>query len=139
MNPNENSSITTYFSKSESISIYKNGETKTFKNGDDEFKVLLNALNEVTKNSHDMPAFGVSLNDETMHEKRNNVWIELNFNKEESFNEMPFESLLIKVQKNDQGFNLIRKYNNKYDGRCFYLNLANNMEKLYNLILLMFD
>ena len=47
---------------------------------------------------------------------------------------MDFEGLLIKVEKDWHGFNLIRKNNGKYDGRCFYLSLENSMDELYETL-----
>ena len=70
-----------------------------------------------------MPAFGVSLNDETIQAKQTGVWIELFYETTCLNNEMPFDSLLIQVEPENTGFNVIRKYDDKYDGRCFYIDL----------------
>ena len=57
------------------------------------------------------------------------------FEKTKVYNEMPFETLLINVEKDWSGFNIIRKHDSKYEGRCFYINLENaDMSKLYELL-----
>ena len=87
------------------------------------------------KNSHQMPAFGVSLDDLTRQEMQTGVWLEFTFDKTCYNSDMPFDSLLINIQNDFTGFNIIRKYQNKYDGRCFYINLIDkNMTNLYNLL-----
>ena len=100
---------------------------------DGKFKNILKVLKEVTEYSHDMPAFGVSIDDLTRKELKSGVWIELEFEKTEYFNEMPFDALLIKVEENVYGFNLIRRYKGKYEGRCFYLSLEKSMNKFYDI------
>ena len=108
---------------------------QTFLNkGDEKFEVVLRTLLNVTEYAHDMPAFGVSLDDLTKEEMKTGLWVELEFDKTYSFNEMPFDALLIKVEKDIYGFNLIRRNNGKYDGRCFYLSLHESMNDLFNLI-----
>ena len=50
--------------------------------------------------------------------------------------EMLFSKLLINVNKDWTGFNIIRYYNGCYDGRCYYVDLIDaNMENLYKTIL----
>ena len=118
--------ICDYFAMCKSITIYYDGKSQTFENGDDNFNWLLGELNSIGENSHEMPAFGVSLDNETRQALKNGVWIELNFDKEISHNEMPFEKLLINVIKDYTGINLIRYSDGEYSGRCFHLNLIND-------------
>ena len=130
----ENDSIRNYFSDAKSITILKNDEKFCYTKGDDKFEEILVALLSATKNSHDMPAFGVSIDSETKQAIQSGSWIELQFNKTMSFNEMPFDALLIQIEEDYQGINIIRKNNKKYDGRCFYLNLKSNMKHLSDII-----
>ena len=130
----ESNSIRNYFSDAKSITILKNDEKFCYTKGDDKFEEILAALLSATKNSHDMPAFGVSIDSETKSAIQSGSWIELQFNKTMSFNEMPFDALLIQIEEDYQGINIIRKNNKKYDGRCFYLNLKSNMKHLSDII-----
>ena len=87
--------------------------------------------------AHQMPAFGVSINEYTVQEMKKGKWLEFVFPEQTECDGMPFERLLINVQKEGYGFNLIR-YNAEqgYDGRCFYLDLVNkNTGNLYNILL----
>ena len=128
-------SITNYFSKATAITVIHNGTKSSYLKGDDKFEEILSALNKITASSHDMPAYGVSLDKDTKKAIESGLWLELKFKKAETFNELPFESLLFEINESYQGFNLIRKNNNTYDGRCFYLNLKTNMKHLNTVIL----
>ena len=68
------------------VTIIKNGEKFSFLKGDDKFQSLLSSLIIVTKNSQDMPAFGVSLDNETKSKLLSGTWIELEFNETNFFN-----------------------------------------------------
>ena len=126
-------SITDSFSSVQTISVIEDDKTKILNENSNEFKNIIKTLKEVVEYSHDMPAFGVSIDNLTREEIKTGVWLELGFKNTGYFNEMPFDALLIKVEKDVYGFNLIRKYNGKYDGRCFYLSLNGSMNKLYNI------
>ena len=128
-------SITNYFSKANAITIIYNGTKSSYLKGDDKYEEIISSLAKITTNSHDMPAYGVSLDKDTKQAIESGIWIELEFKTPETFNAMPFESLLFEVSPNYEGFNLIRKNNNTYDGRCFYLNLKTNMKHLYATII----
>lgn len=123
------------FSNVTSINIYIDNEKSSFSKDDDEFSSILSALNSLTNESHEMPAFSVSLDYETKKAIKSGAWLELNFNCNHAVNDMPFSSLLIEVDESFYGFNLIRKYSGKYEGRCFYLNLNDkNMSSLYSIL-----
>ena len=102
--------------------------------GDDKYELILKSLESVANNAKEMPALGVGLNDEIREQKQSGKWIELVFDGVQMHNEMPYEALLIEVQKDWRGFNLIRKNNGVYEGRCFYLELEGSMEELYNAV-----
>ena len=123
------------FDYAKEMSITINGKEVLLEKGNDKFELVLNALKEITKHSNEMPAFGVSIDSLTREDMKNGVWLELCFDGQYSYQAMGFESLLIKVDKDWHGFNLIRKKNLKYDGRCFYLSLENSMNKLYETLL----
>lgn len=130
----EKDSISNYFDEAKSITIMKNDEKYCYIKGDDKFEEIMSSLLAVTKDSHDMPAYGVSLDSDTKKAIQSGTWVELQFDTTKIFNEMPFDSLLIEVKEDYQGINIIRKNNKTYDGRCFYLNLKSNMKKLSDSI-----
>ena len=134
MQHNQLNNLTNYFFESSKLTIFQNSVKTTFVNGDDKYELVLEALNLICKNSHEMPAFSVAEHKNTIDALGSGTWLELEFDTTKTYNEMPFDSLLIEVDSNFSGFNLIRKYNGKYDGRCFYLNLSSNMEYLFNTI-----
>ena len=95
---------------------------------------MLNALEDICTGAFDMPAFGVSLDGETREAMKSGYWLELLFDGEHNFNKMNFEALLINVNSDYTGFNIIRKVNGKYEGRCFFLNLNGTMGQLFDAI-----
>jgi len=129
-----NQNITSTFSNASQIIIYKNNTATSFYKGDDKYEIIMLELKNMTQNSQQMPALGVALDTETRTALKNGIWIELIFNSTHSFNEMPFDSLLFEVVCNNSGMNIIRKQNGKYEGRCFYLNLQENMSNFLQII-----
>lgn len=125
------------FDSAEKINIYNEGTVITFGSGDKNYVKILGAWNELLKKSHQMPAFGVSLNDLTVAEMKKGLWVEFEFGKQTECGGMPFEKLLAEVKKDNYGFNIIRytaEYG--YDGRCVYIDLeGNNMGNFYDVLL----
>ncbi|MBQ9796015.1 MAG: hypothetical protein IJW36_03575 [Clostridia bacterium] len=106
----------------DNFEIYNNGEIKKIPQQADEFLTMKSKLRGLFSCARLMPAFGVSLHNETTQELKKDVWLKINFNKIEEKNGLYFSALLFKLE-DVQGFNLIRLYNGKYDGRCLYLDL----------------
>lgn len=115
--------------KIESFQFISNGVIKEIKNKSDEFFRILTKIETIFSNSCLMPAFGVSLHGETLNELKSGSWLQINFSHKITKNGLPFNSLLFQLEE-VSGFNLIRLYNNRYDGRCLYLNLDENTNLL---------
>ena len=130
-----NLELINYFNYAESIVVYKDNKSEEYNKDSHQFDIILESFLNTCEGVHEMPAFGVSLHNETMLARTNGTWIEFKFNKTLSHNEMPFSRLLIEVNGEYSGFNIIRYYDNEYNGRCFYLSLNNNMQNLYNTIM----
>lgn len=103
--------------------VYKEGCMYTFEKDTDEFKSIVGSWEVMTETAFQMPAFGVSIDEHTRAEMKKGVWIEFVFGEEHVDQGMPFEKLLICCQKDFRGFNLVRYWDGKYFGRCFYLDL----------------
>ena len=131
----ENLSIINFMPFANSIDIINENTTTSYQRDSDEFNKIIQAFFNVTKDSREMPAFGVSIHEETIKDMQSGLFIQFNFDGEQIYNNMPFESLLIKISPDLQGFNLIRKTQDKYQGRCFYLDLNGNMQELYNTMM----
>lgn len=117
------------------IEITIDNKTNEFDKNSEEFMSIIETAVDMLENAHEMPAFGVSLDNETRQAKKQGTWLEIYFKGVNTHNEMPFERLLIEVNPEWTGFNIIRYYDGKYDGRCFYIDLVdNNMSELYNLL-----
>ena len=125
------------FDSAEAVNVYYNGVKTVYSAGSEEYNKILAIWNKMIDGAHDMPAFGVSLDRYTKEEMKKGLWVEFGFGKVLECNGMPFEKLLVSVEKDSQGFNLIR-YNTNcgYDGRCFYLDLVGkNMGNFYDFLL----
>ncbi len=120
----------------ESINVYNDGLTAVYGADEAPYNNIIEEWILLTENSHEMPAFGVSLNKETTEAMSIGLWVEFVFDKQCAHNEMPFEKLLVKVEKQSQGFNIIR-YNSMdgYSGRCFYFDLVDrDMSVFYDVL-----
>lgn len=118
----------------ESVGVYSDGEHIVYGAGEGKFNLICAEWNNMICGAREMPAFGVSLNGETVKAMKSGVWVEFSFNQTLSSNGMPYEKLLVNVQPEWSGFNVIR-YTAKhgYDGRCFYYDLVNkNMRAFYD-------
>lgn len=98
-----------------------------------------NRINEelslMLENSRDMPAFSVSIHIDTIKEIMRGCWLKLQYRETKAVNDMHFDELLIKVEQNVNGFNVIRGNKGIYEGRCYYIDLDNkSMNGLYNYI-----
>ena len=124
------------FGYAESINVYNDGKSVTYGAGDRQYKEIMRCWNAMIEGAHQMPAFGVSLNGMTTEAMKKNLWMEFDFGKVYECGGMPFEKLLVQVEKNFSGFNLVRYMREAgYEGRCFYLDLVNkNMTDLFNLL-----
>ena len=122
---------------SDSINVYNNGTAAVCAKDTQPYIKVLEGWMKLTENVYEMPAFGVSLNDETIKVRDEGLWVEFVFDKHQIHNKMTFEKLLIKVEKLWQGFNIVR-YNTQggYSGRCYYLNLIDgNMAQFYDILI----
>lgn len=125
------------FEYAEKINVYNEGDKGVYGSDDDKYDKILVGFKEMIDGAHIMPAFGVSLDGETRKELNSGLWVEFEFNEQMDYNEMPFEKLLIKVEENYSGFNLIRYTSTEgYFGRCFYYDLVNkNMSEFYTVLM----
>ncbi len=124
------------FSQAEEISVYKNGAGETYACGTEKFEEITAAWNGMLKDSHVMPAFGVSLDEYTVNAMKNGVWVEFCFGEEKVIDELPFEKLLVEVRPDYNGFNVTRYMKDcGYSGRCFYIDLnSGDMSALYDYL-----
>ena len=106
--------------KIDNFEVFVDGEIRKVEHQNSEFIVLKNKLFDLFSNSRLMPAFGVSLHNETLNELKIGEWLKINFSKLITKNGLSFDSLLIKLEKT-RGCNLIRLFNGKYEGRCLYV------------------
>lgn len=124
-----------FFSDSNKITIFDDGKIYEFPQNSTGFGEILKEFLYLINDAHEMPAFGVSLHEETTQALTNGLWLKFDFEEEHEHNDLPFTSLLIYVNPQDQGFNLIREYQHRFEGRCFYLSLQqNNMQDLFDVI-----
>lgn len=97
--------------------------------------IINNELKIMLQNSRQMPAFGVSIHVDTINDMMQGYWIKLQYSETKVVNDMHFDELLIKVEPNASGFNVIRGNKGIYEGRCYYIDLDNkSMNGLYNYI-----
>lgn len=91
---------------------------------------LNNVLSQMLQGSHQMPALGVSIHTETIMAINKGVWLRLQYNGTQQVEDMPFDELLIEINPELSGFNIIRGNKGIYDGRCYYIDLNNSTMKI---------
>ena len=126
-------SIDQYFQYAQEIAVYQDDDSIIYNIGSPQYTEIINTINELCADSHEMPAFGVSIHSETMEALESGLWLEFRFNQTYTHNDMPFSRLLIEIKADYTGFNIIRYNYGKYDGRCYYINLTHDMSNLYAL------
>ena len=105
----------------------------------DNLKELNMVVKDMLNDSHTMPAFGVSIHTETLSAIKTGVWLKLQYNGTQDVDGMMFDELLIQINPDFTGFNIIRGNRGIYEGRCFYIDLiGNTMKQLYDFINLTF-
>ena len=93
-------------------------------------KLLSDALQE----SVEMPAFCVSIHDQTLESFNMGIWVRFIYFQPQVHKNMPYDELLIKIEKDTFGLNVIRGNFGRMEGRCFFLNLKNNFNQLYDYL-----
>ena len=86
------------------------------------------------ENSHEMPAFGVIFPELYNQMIKDGYYLNFKFDCHFEINGLPFDELTIKINENDQGFNIYRGVDGVFQGRCFYINTENASTNLYNVI-----
>ncbi len=125
------------FDYSEKIVVYNDNKTCTYNPSQTKYNEIMELWNKMLDGSHPMPALGVSINDYSLRVREQGLWVEFVFDEAVECYGMPFEKLLINVNKDFYGFNLIRYTNEHgYDGRCYYIDLVGkNMNEFYDYLL----
>lgn len=121
---NEFCPLADVFAQAEKVRILHDWEEILYPKGDTRFSRILKAWNELLQNARQMPAFGVSSDKLTREEMKEGIWVEFIFEAEQESGGMPFETLLICVKGEFRGFNIVRRTQGKYQGRCYYVDLG---------------
>lgn len=118
------------------IEVISDGVVKSFSCADAQAKSILSAIASMNEGGWEMPGYGVSIDRLTREEMKKGMWLRLVYDKRQTRNEMPFDSLLIRVKGEYCGYDLIREADSKYQGRVFYFNLkeGKNMQELFSLM-----
>ncbi|MBQ3494819.1 MAG: hypothetical protein IJA69_05320 [Clostridia bacterium] len=119
------------------VVIYHNGQQ--YKLSKQESKQVVEDFSKLIEDGYEMPAFGVALNNEVEQQKNVKTFVEFCFDDIYEHNDMPFCKLLVEVESEFCGFNIIRYNDAQYGGRCFYINLkdktmAGFYENVVNLV-----
>lgn len=118
------------------IEVISDGVVKSFSRADARAKSILSAIASMNEGGWEMPGYGVSIDRLTREEMKKGMWLRLVYDERQTRNEMPFDSLLIRVKGEYCGYDLIRESDGKYQGRVFYFNLkeGKNMQELFSLM-----
>ncbi len=126
MENNENT-MADLLEKVSSFTIFKRGKETKINKEDSGFDKIFSHLEEVFKKGEVMPAYGVSLHDETQNALLADTWLQINFDEQLTKNELPFSALLFRLDE-VYGVDLIRLFNDRYDGRCIHLSFFEKVD-----------
>ena len=120
------------FDDVKSVEIYKDGQVYIMNDKQQsEFdEIFCYIMQDVIQE----PAFTVRLDELTKEEMKSGYWVKFIFEQTLFKSEMPFDELLFNVSENAHGVNIIRGNGGVFQGRCYYLNLKDTMDLLYNFI-----
>ncbi len=118
-----------------SIKLYKEGKCNEYPKGSIKYQTIVDKFLEMMSGHNKMPAFGVSLHEETLKAMKKGIWVEFIFSGKNIIEELPFESLLMEVDFHSSGFNTIRKNDNLYNGRCVFTSLIRTMKIWYDTLI----
>lgn len=123
------------FDEVQQIAIYHDGSTVNLLPAQMGYKLIINGFKNLLANARQMPAFGVSLDNETRNAMGEGLWVEFDFGKKLWYSQMSFERLLVQIISSNSGFNIIR-YNagDGYAGRCYYFALDGDMSQFYDIV-----
>lgn len=115
------------------VTVYHDGKRYEYLAGSAPFNDICTVWENTFNGSRQMPALGVSLQQETLSALKYGVWLEFSFPKTYCSWDLPFEKLLIKLSTDLSCFDIIR-YTSQYgyEGRCLHFNLmGNTLSNLY--------
>ena len=111
------------------IEVLDNNNLKALEN--QSFEGTIKNLINLFQSARLMPAFSVSLHNETIDALKEGKWLKLTFLHQQNVNGLLFDGLVFQLNETS-GMNLIREYDGKYEGRCLYLDFDEsiNLEEL---------
>ena len=111
------------------IEVLENNNLKALEN--QSFEATIKNLINLFQSARLMPAFSVSLHNETIDALKEGKWLKLTFLHQQNVNGLLFDGLVFQLNETS-GMNLIREYDGKYEGRCLYLDFDEsiNLEEL---------
>ena len=111
------------------IEVLENNNLKALEN--QSFEGTIKNLINLFQSARLMPAFSVSLHNETIDALKEGKWLKLTFLHQQNVNGLLFDGLVFQLNETS-GMNLIRQYEGKYEGRCLYLDFEQtiNLEDL---------
>lgn len=120
------------FSEAQMVKVYNDGqEIVMSQQVKSDFDTL---FVEALDDARQMPAFGVSIHKLTVEEMKSGIWVKFIYQQTMEADGMPFDELLVHVQKDMHGVNIIRGNGGSYNGRCFYLDLKGTLDEVYDFL-----
>lgn len=103
-----------------SVDIIRNGRISNISIESKYFSTFRDKIVDKLKNARVLPALAVCSHEEVMENIKSGDWIQINFDETKELNGLPFDSLLFNMREGN-GYNLIRKYQGEYGGRCIFV------------------
>lgn len=125
------------FDGAKSVEVYRDGVV--IEMNEQEMNKFEDIFCEALEGARQTPAYGVALDELTKEAMKSGVWCKFEFESTHIRSQMPFDELVINIEEGMQGVNVIRGNDGIYQGRCYYLELEGNLDKLYDYIVSLTD
>lgn len=91
-------------------------------------------LKDIFKGAKYYPSYLVYRNEDVQNSIQNGFWLKVSYKETLSYNDMTFDELLFRVDKNIDKINIIRGNRGIFRGRGYFLELNQNIDSLYDYI-----
>lgn len=124
--------IENIFTQESNVVIYKDNQVVELTV--EEKSALEDLFLNVFENAIQSPSFAVCINEMVQKDIQQGYWIKFVYEDTQIKDEMPYDELLIHIEKDNSNVNIMRGNDGIFEGRCFHYDLENNMNKIYNFI-----
>jgi hypothetical protein len=98
-------------------------------------ETLKQQVEKIFENSQTLPSHDVASKEDFAESFSEGTYVSVKFDQVMHINDMPFDELVFKVERDTSSFNVVRRIHGNVQGRCIYVDLSNeNMNELCDFV-----